>query len=104
MHGGIDQAVKVDCGYMEFEVVGAKNYLGERSHTRGANATSVDALMVGKKSTGSNILILIEWKYTEEYREENKYIPARYEIYNKQIVSLWSLTSCRLEQCERKRN
>jgi len=43
----------------------------------------VDALMVGKKSTGSNVLILIEWKYTEEYREENKYIPARYEIYNK---------------------
>ena len=79
----IDQAVTVDNGYVEFEVIGAENYLGERSHTRGANATSVDALMVGKKNTGSNILILIEWKYTEEYREENKYIPARYEIYNK---------------------
>ena len=80
---GINQAIFVDSGYVEFEVVGAENYLGERSHTRGANATSVDALMVGKKSTGTNILILIEWKYTEEYREENKYIPERYEIYNK---------------------
>ena len=39
--------------------------------------------MVGKKNTGSNILVLIEWKYTEEYREENKYIPERYNIYNK---------------------
>ena len=78
----IDQAVPVDDGYVEFEVIGMHNYLNERSHTRGANATSVDAVMVGKKKSGSNVLFLIEWKYTEEYREENKYIPARYEIYN----------------------
>jgi hypothetical protein len=38
--------------------------------------------MVGRKESGSNILFLIEWKYTEEYREENKYIPKRYEIYD----------------------
>ena len=59
-----------------------ENYLNEKSHTRGANATSVDAVMVGEKKPGSNVLFFIEWKYTEEYREENKYIPARYEIYN----------------------
>jgi len=79
---GIDQAVTVDNGFVEFEVIGNRNHLNERSHTRGANATSVDAVMVGEKKPGSNILFLIEWKYTEEYREENKYIPARYEIYN----------------------
>lgn len=79
----IEEAATVDEGYVEFEAIGRKNYLGERSHTRGANSTSVDAIMVGKKNDGSNILILIEWKYTEEYREENKYIPERYNIYNK---------------------
>jgi len=68
---------------MEFEAIGRKNYLGERSHTRGANCTSIDAIMVGSKKNGKNILFLIEWKYTEEYREENKYIPERYNVYNK---------------------
>lgn len=38
--------------------------------------------MVGRKQSGSNILVLIEWKYTEDYREESKYIPERYNIYN----------------------
>jgi hypothetical protein len=80
--GEIREAVKVDGGYVEFEAIGGNNYLGEKSHTRGANSTSIDAIMVGKKNDRSNILILIEWKYTEEYREENKYIPARYHVYN----------------------
>jgi hypothetical protein len=72
-----------DIGYVAFEIVGKENYLGERRHTRGANATSVDADMVGKKGDGKNILVLIEWKYTEYYElEKSLYIPARYEIYN----------------------
>ena len=79
----IEEAVRVDGGYIEFEVIGKENYLGEKSHTRGANSTSVDAIMVGAKKDGANILILIEWKYTEEYREENKYIPERYNIYDR---------------------
>ncbi|MBW1801314.1 MAG: hypothetical protein JRJ85_11375 [Deltaproteobacteria bacterium] len=79
----IEEAVKVDCGYVEFEAIGKENYLGEKSHTRGANSTSVDAIMVGRKNDRSNILVLIEWKYTEEYREENKYIPDRYNIYDR---------------------
>ena len=79
----IEEAAMVDGGYVEFEAIGKENYLGEKSHTRGANSTSVDAIMVGAKKDGSNILILIEWKYTEEYREENKYIPERYNIYNR---------------------
>jgi len=64
--GGIDQAVTVDNGFVEFEVIGSRNYLNERSHTRGANATSVDAVMIGEKKPGSKVLVLIEWKYTEE--------------------------------------
>ena len=80
--GRIDHAVRVDNGFVAFEVIGKQNYLNERSHTRGANATSVDAVMIGEKKPGSNVLILIEWKYTEEYREESKYKPERYEIYD----------------------
>ena len=79
----VESAESVDDGYVEFEAIGNKNYLNERSHTRGANCTSIDAIMVGRKKNGKNILFLIEWKYTEEYREENKYIPERYNIYDK---------------------
>ncbi|MGY5874310.1 MAG: hypothetical protein RTU30_01070 [Candidatus Thorarchaeota archaeon] len=76
------EAEVVDDGYVEFEVVGGQNYLGERSHIRGAHATSVDAVMVGKKRDGMNILVLIEWKYTEDYRSDNKYKPARAKVYD----------------------
>ena len=79
----IVEAVPLDSGFVEFEVIGKHNYLNERSHTRGANATSVDAAMVGRKKSGSNVLVLIEWKYTECYREESKYIPERYNSYNR---------------------
>jgi len=72
-----------DAGYVAFELVGKENYLGERQHTRGEFATSVDAVMIGKKEDGKNILVLIEWKYTEFYEaRESCYIPARYKIYN----------------------
>jgi hypothetical protein len=77
----------IDSGYVAFEIVGEKNYLGERQHTRGANATSVDAVMIGKKADGNNILVLIEWKYTEYYENgKSLYIPARYEIYNQLLA------------------
>jgi len=72
-----------DTGYVAFEIIGKENYLGEHQHTRGANATSVDAVMIGKKADGKNILVLIEWKYTEYYEYgKSLYIPARYRIYN----------------------
>lgn len=78
----ISSAVRMDSGFVEFEVVGHENYLGERSHSRGINATSIDAVMVGKKKSGANILVLIEWKYTEEYGSNDLYIPARAKIYD----------------------
>jgi len=76
----------IDDGYVEFEVIGKENYLGERHHIRGANSTSVDALMMGKKEK-SNILIFIEWKYTECYDSSclfgtDEYHP-RPDTYNK---------------------
>jgi hypothetical protein len=82
----IVSAIQVDDGFVEFEVVGCQNYLGEKSHTRGANATSIDAVMVGKKSNGKNLFVMIEWKYTEDYQKDNKYIPARAQIYDRLLA------------------
>jgi len=71
-------------GYVAFEVIGRENYLGERQHSRGANATSIDTFMIGKKRDGKNVLFPIEWKYTEYYETGNSlFIPARKDIYNK---------------------
>ena len=83
----ITSAVMMDTGFVEFEVVGRENYLGERSHSRGINATSIDAVMVGKKDNGTNILVMIEWKYTEEYDSKDLYIPARANIYDPLLLS-----------------
>ena len=59
-------------GYVDFEVVGAKNYLGEKLHTRGANSTSIDALMLGELDNGLRKLYFIEWKYVESYGRTSK--------------------------------
>ena len=63
-------------GYIGFEVVSKHSYLGEvaegKEQTRGANCTSVDAMMTGKLKNGKKIQILIEWKYTELYSKSDK--------------------------------
>ena len=82
----VTEAVIVDDGYVEFEFIGYKNYLGEKSWTRGANCTSIDAVMVGKNGSGKSKFFLIEWKYTEFYSLEDKYIPQRYKVYDKLIT------------------
>ena len=38
--------------------------------------------MIGGKKSGEKVLIGIEWKYTERYGTESKYIPARSDIYD----------------------
>jgi len=82
----IREALPVDDGFVEFEFVGSKPYLGERGFTRGANCTSIDAVMMGAHSDHSRVLFLIEWKYTESYRPENLYIPARAQVYDSLIT------------------
>lgn len=63
-------------GYVGFEVVSHQSYLNEiaqgKTQTRGANCTSVDAMMLGEKRDGKKIQVLIEWKYTEFYNPEDK--------------------------------
>ncbi|MBN2073614.1 MAG: hypothetical protein JW770_06695 [Actinobacteria bacterium] len=81
----IVEALLVDDGYVEFEFIGCKDYLGEKSWERGANCTSIDAAMIGRYGKGKRKIFLIEWKYTEYYHREDKYIEPRAEIYDPMI-------------------
>lgn len=83
----IETAEIVDDGYVEFEFIGEKQYLQEPSFTRGANCTSIDAAMIGRRKDGSRRLFLIEWKYTEAYRVEDKYIEKRARVYDTLIAA-----------------
>jgi restriction endonuclease-like protein len=61
-----------DQGYIQFEAVSDKDHLNEKNSTRGSNCTSIDALIYAKHEDDSKWLILIEWKYTEFYGDQNK--------------------------------
>ena len=63
------KALKVDERFVEFEKVGQELLGKERTLSRGANSTSIDAMMLGEKNDGTKILVLIEWKYTENYAD-----------------------------------
>jgi hypothetical protein len=58
--------------FVAFEWIGDRDYLNESgpagTRTRGANATAADAAVKFRTADGSVELVLIEWKYTEEYR------------------------------------
>ncbi len=54
-------------GYIAFEAVSKGNWLNEGKPSRGANCTSVDALVIAEKENCERWLIPIEWKYTEVY-------------------------------------
>lgn len=82
----ITEAVIVDDGYVEFEFIGEKQYLREKSWTKGANCTSIDAVMIGQNSAGKKKIFLIEWKYTEYYSAKNLYIPERAMVYDYLII------------------
>ena len=75
----------VDDGFVEFEFIGERQYLKEKRFSRGANCTSVDAFMSGRTTAGERRSFLIEWKYTETYRREDKYIPERAYVYDELI-------------------
>jgi hypothetical protein len=83
----VTAAEVVDDGYVEFEFIGTKQYMKERSFSRGANCTSVDAFMIGRDIDGSRRAFLIEWKYTESCEPEDKYIPRRSEVYDSVILA-----------------
>ena len=69
----IQKALIIDSGYVEFEKVGSINLGKEKSLTRGANCTSIDAMIMGENIYGERTLFLIEWKFTESYTNESKF-------------------------------
>jgi hypothetical protein len=81
----IEAAEIVDDGFVEFEFIGERQYLKERSFTRGAHCTSVDAVMIGRHRDGVRRMFLIEWKYTEEYPKKDCYIEKRAKVYDELI-------------------
>jgi hypothetical protein len=55
-------------GYLAFEWIGKREYLNEPgTFVRGANVTSLDALMRVTLDDGALALLVIEWKYLESY-------------------------------------
>ena len=56
-----------DGGFIAFEKVSSRDYLGEGRLSRGAFCTSVDAFIYAVDDNGERWLIPIEWKYTESY-------------------------------------
>ncbi len=83
----ITEAVMVDDGYIEFEFIETRQYLNEKSWTRGASCTSIDAAMIGKNKAGKRKIFLIEWKYTKHYPSENKYIDEKSKVYSKLLLN-----------------
>lgn len=77
-------------GYIAFEVVSKGKWLNEGKPSRGANCTSVDALIIAEKDDGERWLIPIEWKYTEVYnvnddKSQGKAGKTRVSHYDKLI-------------------
>jgi hypothetical protein len=59
-------------GYIQFEAVSDRNLLNEGEPTRGTNCTSIDALIYAVDKYEKKWIIPIEWKYTEEYDNQDK--------------------------------
>ena len=54
-----------DPQYISFEAVSATQHLYEKSLTRGCTCTSIDALAIAVNTNGEKILLVMEWKLTE---------------------------------------
>lgn len=59
-------------GYIQFEAVSDNDLLNEGVPTRGTNCTSIDALIYAVDKSDKKWIIPIEWKYTEEYDNQDK--------------------------------
>lgn len=60
--------------WLTFEYIGSADHLNEAVggiRTRGAHCTSVDAAFVHRTADGVRELVLVEWKYTEHYRQRS---------------------------------
>lgn len=101
---GVDKnvktAIKLSSGFVDFEVIGEQNYLGENCHTRGANSTSIDAVMLAEMEDGVLKIFFIEWKYVESYgntsKANDKGGPTRLRIYTPHLKE----PDCPIKKCD----
>lgn len=63
---------KHQSAYIQFEAISTNDFLNEKIQKRGANCTTIDALIYGQKGDGKKTLIALEWKYIESYGNEDK--------------------------------
>ncbi|WP_224407292.1 hypothetical protein [Afifella sp. IM 167] len=79
--------------FVGFEWTGRQDHLGEwrnGSVTRGANATSADAIVRFQNEAGATEALLIEWKYTERYGTrplDERGNPTRLARYSKKAFA-----------------
>lgn len=67
-----------DGGFVSYEWIGNENYLHEPgARTRGAQVTSLDALMCGRHANGKTVLVALEWKYLESYGPKSRATSAK---------------------------
>jgi hypothetical protein len=87
-----DEALEVEPGrYLTFEFIGPHDYFGENSsglRRRGAHATSVDAAFLHRTKAGAVELVLLEWKYTEQYTARTP-DPRKDEERRRRYQSAW---------------
>lgn len=75
-------------GYIAFEFVYKnRTLLHEKNETRGANCTSIDALVFVETEENKSVLVPIEWKYTESYDKKKK---ADEDVVNERYKDLAS--------------
>ena len=79
-----------DLQYISFEVISMSNLLNESNRKRGANCTSVDAMIIAQKRDGNKYLILIEWKYTENDKSNKSNNDTRHKRYDNLINTFLS--------------
>ena len=79
--------------WLTFEYIGSDDHLNEAidgKRIRGAHCTSVDAAFVHTTAAGIRELVLVEWKYTENYARRTV-LPAkdaiRYERYGRLLAA-----------------
>jgi hypothetical protein len=67
-----------DGGFVAYEWIGDENYLKEPgARTRGAQVTSLDALVCARRRDGQRVLVILEWKYLESYDPESRATSSR---------------------------
>jgi hypothetical protein len=68
----LSQLINISRLIFKLESVSDADHLNELSSTRGSNCTSIDALIWGVHRDGRKILFPIEWKYVENYGNDDK--------------------------------